>query len=181
MRCKTRFKKFLIEHAIKVEDDRDLDDDNSEDPLKKYFFKYDIPADEFSVGSVKVEINEESKVLTCSSCHKPGPPWGRTSKESTPTWARHLSNSMKWHVIGQHLGGFSCRICDKNQLVFHSRTLRQFQMHMNEMHRRRLDVEPYQEDEDEGEGETTEGTTGGTLPVEEQQQAFVASQEETGQ
>lgn len=136
MKCKTRFKKFLIEYAIAAEDDRDIDADQSEDPCVKYFLKYDLDTAEFSVDDVKIEVNEDKKFLTCSFCKRTGPQWGRCPAKTTASYARHLARSILFHVIGQHKGGFHCLKCTDSVLVFHTKNIKDLNAHMAQVHRR---------------------------------------------
>ncbi len=136
VKCKTRFKKFLIEYAIAAEDDRDIDADSSEDPCVKYFLKCDLDTLEFSVDDVKIEVNEDKKFLTCSSCKRTGPQWGRSPAKTTASYARHLARSILFHVIGQHKGGFHCLKCTDSVLVFHTKNIKDLNAHMAQVHRR---------------------------------------------
>lgn len=151
MKCKTRFKKFLIEYAIAAEDDRDIDADQSEDPCVKYFLKCDLDTLDFSVDDVKIEVNEDKKFLTCSFCKRTGPQWGRSPAKTTASYARHLARSIFFHVVGQHKGGFHCLKCTDDVLVFHTKNIKDLNAHMAQVHRR--SSRPKTESEGEGDFE----------------------------
>lgn len=101
------FRKEVIDHAIAREKTRAPEMDESPDPLKKYYLKYDPETDKLLVGHHEVVVNETTEILECSQCQIMGKGQGDIRQQ----W-RDMEKNMVAHCIGRHLGGFPCQWCD---------------------------------------------------------------------
>lgn len=104
------FKKGLIKRAMERESKRNFYDDHHDNPLIKYFLRYDPSFDTFFVGDVQIRLrNDQESVLDCmgGGCTASWTPPQQANNEHTTTFDRDIRN----HVIGKHLGGFTCRVC----------------------------------------------------------------------
>lgn len=139
IKCKTVFKKKVVERALRKEEERDTDDDQSEDPTIKYFLKYSVDNQTLLVGNVEVIVDETEKCLRCSQCL-----YANKNKWNERTSGKELGKmefGIRNHIIGQHLGGFRCKQCEPVRVVHQS--LSAHQKHIIEKHnekRRKLDA-----------------------------------------
>lgn len=104
------------------------------------------------MGDVKIDVDEVKKELVCSTCGKiysEERSWEdkleNPNKKPLALW--HIMREMKLHVIGFHLGGFTCPHCDEEE-AFHTRGSTHFYRHMSTKHRDILDAQRTNKDAD---------------------------------
>lgn len=112
------FKEDVIHRALAREDTRTPDMSISTDPLRKFYLRYDPKKSKLFVGEVEVVINEVDETLQCSQCSIMGKR-SKSNHQSKQSW-RDMEKGILVHVIGKHLGGFQCQLC---QEVFTSHTM----------------------------------------------------------
>lgn len=100
--------------------------------------RYDIDSGQLFVGGIRVDVNEEKKCISCSDC---GKVFGDLTLEQKLTPGKkplslwQMARDMKLHIIGRHLGGFTCGLCDE-PYVFHTRGSTHYYRHMGLFHRK---------------------------------------------
>lgn len=112
------FKSDVIRRAQAREQTRTTELDKSLDPLRRYYLKYDSDEGKLCVGSVEVIINEEDETLQCSQCSIMGKR-SKSNHQSKQNW-RDMEKGVLVHIIGKHLGGFTCLHCHE---IFTSHTM----------------------------------------------------------
>lgn len=112
------FKEDVIHRALAREDTRTPDMNTSTDPLRKFYLRYEPKRCKLFVGEVEVIINEVDETLQCSQCSIMGKR-SKSNHQSKQSW-RDMEKGILVHVIGKHLGGFQCQLC---QEVFTSHTM----------------------------------------------------------
>lgn len=105
----TTFREGLIKRALEREQKRKNGDEFHENPLIRYYLRYDSGIQSFLVGHVQVQLSSTplGDVLECGGIDCNARWVAPGNNECATTFDRDIRN----HVIGKHLGGFTCRVC----------------------------------------------------------------------